>query len=218
LNLGGGIHLHFDSLFHKNYRLNIGAIGSLASNFNAQHLERIQAVSTRGAIIDSVTIAKEYGKLSIPFNYGVGISFGKPDRWLVGADFTYLDFQKFDYSTNDGVKQFAGTPTTGYRAGIGAEIIPRVEDFTNYLNRIIYRVGFSYEKSPITVFGNNPLTDIGGTFGFSFPVSSISTVDLGVKIGKRGVISQNSFEENYFRIYFGVTFNDRLWFIKRKFE
>jgi hypothetical protein len=32
------------------------------------------------------------------------------------------------------------------------------------------------------------------------------------------VVTQNLLEENYFRVYFGVTFNDRFWFIKRKFD
>jgi hypothetical protein len=69
---------------------------------------------------------------------------------------------------------------------------------------------------PYLVNGN-PLEDIGGTFGFSLPVGRASTVDLGFKIGKRGVVPQSSIEENYFRMYFGITFNDQ-WFIKRKFD
>jgi hypothetical protein len=58
---------------------------------------------------------------------------------------------------------------------------------------------------------------VGGTFGFSFPVGRASTVDLGIRIGKRGALPQSSIEENYFRVYFGITFNDQ-WFNKRKFD
>ncbi len=217
LNFSGGLHFHLDSLFHRNYQLNLGAIGSFGSDLNAQHVTRIQSITTRGAILDSVTIANQYGKLSIPYNYGFGISFGKMERWKVGWDFTYLDYQKFDYRTNDDVRQYIGNPTIGYRSGFGAEFTPQPDDFTNYLKRISYRVGATYEKSPMLVNGR-PLTDVAGTFGFSFPVSSISTIDLGIKIGRRGVVSQNLLEENYFRVYFGVTFNDRFWFIKRKFD
>jgi hypothetical protein len=36
-------------------------------------------------------------------------------------------------------------------------------------------------------------------------------------MGKRGDKANTLLEENYFRIFFGVTFNDQ-WFIKRKFD
>jgi hypothetical protein len=217
LNLGVGLSFHIDSLLNKNYKLNIGLIGSLGSNMNVQHQSKYVSTLSNGSVLDSVTFNKQYGKLTLPHNFGVGVSFGKADRWLIGFDFTSLDYRSFDYKTNDGTRQYLGTTTIGYRSGVGIEIVPKYEDFTNYLNRITYRVGASYERSPFLVNGN-PLTDIGGTFGFSFPVSHISAIDLGIKIGKRGIVTQNLLEENYFRVYFGVTFNDRFWFIKRKFE
>ncbi|HTH55984.1 MAG TPA: hypothetical protein VL728_08045 [Cyclobacteriaceae bacterium] len=217
LNFTGGAQLHFDSLFGTKYVLNFGAVGSLGSNVAAQHITQIQSVTTTGRIADSLTLSNQYGKLHLPFNYGFGVSFGRTDHWTLGWDFTYLDYTKFDYRTNDDVRRFLGTPTVGYRTGIGFEYLPQADDFTNYLRRITYRLGASYEQSPILV-NSNYLTDKGASFGFSFPVNNISTIDLGVKVGRRGVLSQNLLEENYFRVYFGITFNDRLWFIKRKFD
>jgi len=61
------------------------------------------------------------------------------------------------------------------------------------------------------------LKDFGINFGLSLPVARYSSLDLGVKLGKRGDINTNTVVENYFKIYFGVTFNDQ-WFIKRKFD
>jgi hypothetical protein len=167
--------------------------------------------------VDSLTLANQYGKLTLPSNYGAGVSFGKTDKWTFGWDFTYLDYRKFDYHTNDGVKRSIGNPTIGYRSGIGFEITPSLNDFTNYLNRVTYRLGASVERSTMLI-NSNYLMDKGATFGFSLPVNNISSIDIGVKIGRRGVLSQNLLEENYFRVYFGVTFNDRYWFIKRKFD
>jgi hypothetical protein len=42
-------------------------------------------------------------------------------------------------------------------------------------------------------------------------------VDLAFKFGKRGNKDENILEESYFKIFFGLTFNDQ-WFIKRKFD
>jgi hypothetical protein len=212
LNFSGGISFHKDSLFRKNYRLNIGAVYSLKSDLSTQHFSRYQLNSVTGAIIDSATVDNNIaGKMTLPKNFGVGASFGKVDKWTVGGDFTYLDFRTFNGFTNS-----IGIPTIGFRSGIGGEFTPDILDFSNYLNRITYRIGAAYEKSPYLVNGN-PLMDRGVTFGFTLPVGGWSTVDLGFKVGKRGIVFQNLIEENYFRVYFGVTFNDR-WFIKRKFD
>jgi len=62
-----------------------------------------------------------------------------------------------------------------------------------------------------------PVNDFGINFGLSMPVSRFSSLDLAFKIGKRGNLLENTIEENYFKIYFGVTFNDQ-WFIKRRFD
>jgi hypothetical protein len=63
----------------------------------------------------------------------------------------------------------------------------------------------------------NQVNDFGVNFGVSLPVGRISTIDFSVKIGNRGSIVKNTIEENYFKIYLGMTFNDN-WFIKRKFD
>ncbi len=211
-NLSAGISFHKDSLFHGKYRVNVGAVYSLKSDLDAQHFSRYQLNSTSGAIIDSATIDNNIGsKMTLPKNFGVGLSFGKTDKWTLAGDFTYLDFRTFNGFINS-----IGVPTIGFRSGVGAELTPDMLDYTNYLSRVTYRIGAAYEKSPYLVNGG-PVMDKGVTFGLSLPVGGYSAVDIGVKIGKRGTVLQNLIEENYFRVYFGITFNDR-WFIKRKFD
>jgi hypothetical protein len=211
-NLQGGLSFHKDSLFHKNYRFNIGLVYNANTDLNNEHTVRYELKSTSGPTIDSATVIKNAGgKTIIPQNFGIGMSFGKIDKWTIGGDFTYNDFRDFNGFTNS-----IGIPTVGYKSSVGMELTPDSYDYTNYLNRITYRVGASFERLPYLVNGN-PLQDMGGTFGFSLPVGRASAIDLGFKIGKRGIVPQSSVEENYFRMYFGVTFNDQ-WFVKRKFD
>jgi hypothetical protein len=40
---------------------------------------------------------------------------------------------------------------------------------------------------------------------------------MAVRFGKRGEINTNGLSENYFKVYFGVTYNDQ-WFIKSRFD
>src|SRR5690606_5739711 len=95
----------------------------------------------------------------------------------------------------------------------------------NFFKLIQYRAGLSFEQLPFRSTTNpDPVRDVGINFGFSLPAGSspamggkTSSVDVAFKLGRRGSVSKNVFEENYFKIYFGVTFNDR-WFIKRRFN
>ncbi|HCW08448.1 MAG TPA: hypothetical protein DGG95_13910, partial [Cytophagales bacterium] len=158
LNLTGGISFHLDSLFKKNYKFNAGFIYSLKSSIGAYHVSRLDFVLPSGRTLDSLTYTKLGGKLTLPASFGFGVSFGKTDRWTVASDFVLLDFSNFNYSTFDGNQQYLGTPTIGYRAGVGGEFVPKAEDFTNYFNRVTYRVGASVEKSTMLINGN-PLID-----------------------------------------------------------
>lgn len=220
VNFSGGISFHKDSLFRKNYRLNIGAVYSFSSNVSINHKVTSELVSNNGAVIDSLTVLNESVNNTIPQTVGVGISFGKVDHWTVGADFTFLDYGNYNSYKNNLTGQdhrYDDRPTPGFRSAIGGEFVPDQTDFTNYLKRITYRTGVSYDQYQFLVNGNQ-LHDFGINFGLSLPVSRLSTIDIGAKIGRRGAVSLNTIEENYFRLYFGVTFNDNSWFIKRKFD
>jgi hypothetical protein len=93
-----------------------------------------------------------------------------------------------------------------------------------YLKRVTYRVGLSYEQTPFQVdLNDNPdlydyraVKDVGINFGLSLPAGR-SSLDLAFRYGKRGNKTDTLLAEDYFRIYFGITFNDT-WFIKRKFD
>jgi hypothetical protein len=101
-----------------------------------------------------------------------------------------------------------------WKAAFGGEFTPNPAS-NNYLKRITYRAGFSYEKNPFSVNGNQ-LTDVGINFGFTCP-TGFSSLDFGFRTGKRGDKAETTLEESYYKIFFGISFNDR-WFIKRRFD
>lgn len=225
VNFSGGISFHKDSLFRKNYRLNIGAVYSLRSDLTVQRKVTSELKSNSGIIIDSLTISNANVTNTIPQSVGVGISFGKIDRWLIGGDFTFLDYGNYtsykniiaSQNPNGAGTQYFDVSSAAFRTAVGGELTPDPTDFTNYLKRMTYRTGVSYDQFPYLVNGKQ-LHDFGINFGLSLPVGRISTLDLAAKFGRRGTLSENTVEENYFRLYFGITFNDNSWFIKRKFD
>lgn len=207
----GGASFHKDSLGRKNYQINVGLIYDFNADINTKFYERLERRNVSG-ITDSITIVNNVpGTTTIPQSMGAGISFGKELQWLVGADFTYVDYTQF--------KNFGGSSaggTSGWQFALGGKITPDAGSLSSYLKRMTYQTGVSFSEAPYLINGN-ALRDFGINFGLTLPVSRISSLDLAIKVGKRGDLQTNTIEENYFKLYFGVTFNDQ-WFIKRRFD
>jgi hypothetical protein len=206
-----GLSYHKDSVFRKNYNFNIGLVYDMKAKLNTQYSARIERRSANG-IVDSTTLINNVpGSITLPQALSGGISFGKGMKWMTGVDYTFLDYSQFrDY------KGSAQGATSGFRLSWGAEFTPDPTALGSYLKRLTYRTGVSYDKYPYLINGM-PVKDFGINFGFSLPVRGASSLDFAFKVGKRGNLKDNTIEENYFKIYFGVTFNDK-WFIRRRFD
>ncbi|HEY5692380.1 MAG TPA: hypothetical protein VIS49_13055 [Cyclobacteriaceae bacterium] len=210
--LSSGISYHLDSLFgKKNYQFNVGLVYDFQSEIRGKFFERFERRNA-GGILDSVTLINNVPFFStFPQTISGGISFGKGLDWMIGADFSYIDYSKYaDYYGS------AVGANTGWQLTFGGKFIPDAGSVSNYLKRVTYRTGISLSEAPFLINGS-ALRDFGINFGLSLPVSRISSLDMAVKVGKRGDLQTNTIEENYFKLYFGITFNDQ-WFIKRRFD
>ena len=107
----------------------------------------------------------------------------------------------------------------------GVEYIPETAFITNKVttkvyHRMKYRVGVYQLTLPYQTNGQQA-EDFGTTFGFGIPIvvqNSLSSINLGFTIGKRGVADSQAFKEQYYGINIGVSIApgaDR-WFVKRK--
>lgn len=92
---------------------------------------------------------------------------------------------------------------------------------TNIFEKTHYRAGFYSYTLPYTQNGEQ-IKDFGTTFGFGIPVTigkSLSSINLGASIGKRGTSDLNQINEKYYGINFGVSIapgSAETWFRKRK--
>ena len=91
---------------------------------------------------------------------------------------------------------------------------------TKFYHRIRYRVGVYQGTLPYQINGQQ-VTDFGTTVGFGIPImaqNSLSSINVGFTIGKRGVADPQAFKEQYYGINIGIAIapgTDR-WFVKRK--
>jgi hypothetical protein len=206
----GAVSVHIDSLFNNNYRLNFGAVYDLKTDLRTQYQQTLTR-NSNGVPIGTDTLYEASGVTTIPSALSGGLSFGKGGQWAFAIDGRITDYRNFGFFENQ------QSPTTkGWRVAAGFEITPNPTSLSSYLKVITYRTGVSLEEYPYLVNGN-ALRDFGTNFGLSLPVARGCSVDLSGRWGKRGNIDTNTIEETYFKIYFGVTFNDR-WFIKRRFD
>ncbi|MCB0494807.1 MAG: hypothetical protein KDC79_01610 [Cyclobacteriaceae bacterium] len=193
--------------------VNFGLTYDLKTDLSSKYFARIDQENATGSTIFGDTLANDISVIQkIPSKLGLGISYKYKNMWVAGIDYTTQDWEisKDPVSGNSLYKKRE-------KFVVGGEITPDVASVNNYLKRITYRVGASYTKTPYFV-QETQITDFGINFGLSVPVVRFSSLDFGFQFGNRGTLSNNLIKENYFRVYFGVSFNDNRWFLRPKFN
>lgn len=210
-----------DSIGSKNYRFSLGGTATLGSDLNATRTIQFFRASSVGENIEGDTLDQIKGSMHLPATVTIGASFSRGLRWSVGGEFTYQNWSTFTgfNAEDEGLEK-------SWRVALGGEWTPDPVTPENFFKRVTYRLGLNYEKTPFMApFANpnpelsmtpQPVYDYGATFGLSVPTGR-SSLDISFKYGQRGDKAKNLIEESYYKISFGITFNDT-WFIKTKFD
>lgn len=210
-NFGLGYSYSLDSLGKRNRnRLSFGAVYEFGGDVKGKLNRQIIRTTLNEDTVERYPLSVINGKVHLPSSFTVGLAYAKGSNWMVGAEFFYQDWSSFRSLNKDdeGLRE-------AWRASLGGEYTADPNTVDNYLNRITFRAGVNLERYPFLANGK-PVNDFGINFGLSLPAGR-SSVDLAFKFGKRGNKNDNVLEESYFKIFFGLTFNDQ-WFIKRKFD
>jgi hypothetical protein len=208
LELGGSYSK--DSLWGNDYRLSAGIVYNLSTDLNAKLIHKNSSLSSSDDTLSAVITTRTNGQIHIPAAITTGISFAKSQKWVVGTEFTYQDWSSFR-----NVNGLSEDLNKAWKIGLGGEYTPDPYAAEGFLKRTTYRVGVTTEQLPFSI-NDKPVKDSGINLGFSFPAGR-SSLDLAFKFGKRGNKSQSVLEETYFKVFFGITFNDQ-WFIRRRFD
>ena len=156
------------------------------------------------------TAAGVKGRIIIPTMIGGGFSFEKTDKWLIGLDYKWQNWEKFRaFDMSDSL-------VNSWQVNFGGEIVPKADNYSNYLARVRYRLGFMYNKTYLRLRGQD-LNEYAITFGFGLPLRGMRTMlNVGAQYGVRGTTSNNLIRESYFKVVIGFSIYER-WFIKRKY-
>ncbi|HEX7366310.1 MAG TPA: hypothetical protein VF273_04395 [Pelobium sp.] len=221
-NAVGGLNFDFGAQYvaalNKNTRLTLGYTGGVQTQLNTTYSQlstRYYNSQDADIRVDTSSFTKEVkGSLILPANHNFGFSIEKQNKWLLGADLRLANWANFaKNNVNGGLNNSWGF-------SVGGQITPNVNAVTNYLKLIDYRLGFSYDKSYITL-GTQDINVKSLNFGFGFPLisgrNSFYKINFATEIGSRGTLSNNLVKENFVNFHLGFTINDK-WFQKYKYD
>lgn len=190
----------------------------------------------QGSDIDTfITPTTQSVNLRMPANLNVGFTFVRRVRdlnyWKAGVDFKWTPWSDYEsVSLIDG-----GGLNDSWRIAAGGEILPignanRTGPLrSRFFSQLKYRAGFYYERSPVSI-GNTAIDEFGINFGLAIPIRlrlvndegflafrGVHAFSIGFEAGSRGTRANNLVRDNFFRVNFGVSLNDK-WFVKRRYN
>jgi hypothetical protein len=199
--------LYYAKGFGKDRLLAIGATFEPGSDITANRTRQaLEVDATTGNIVDTLIIDDgTKGIVDLPSRSRFGVSYGKLNKWRAGLEFTYQDWNQFS-SFGEAEPRL----TNSYILSVGGDFIPKYDAARGYFNRVTYMAGFRYEKTPYAL-NNQDVNEFGINFGLSLPMARVSSFEVGFEYGRRGSIEDNLIEEEFYKIYFGISFNDIQW-------
>jgi hypothetical protein len=165
-------------------------------------------IGTKDTISNQI---QQTGSLTLPSLFQIGFSFGKVDKWLVASDLRFSDWTQYKlFGKQESLQQAFGL-------SIGTSFCPDAYQYKNILNITTYRAGFRYDQTGATI-QNQSLNELAFSCGLGFPMGrSKSTLNIGVEFIKRGNLTNNQIQENYFKLVLGINFADR-WFNRYRYD
>ena len=150
--------------------------------------------------------------VKIPTTTTLGFGYGKNMKWFLGLEYSRQNLEAFE----NVFSQFENlTYTKASTIAVGGFYIPDRSSFESYFKRITYRAGLRYNQTGM-IINEKDINNFGITFGLGLPLgNSLSNLNLGFEVGRRGTTSADLIEESYFKVNVGLSLND-LWFIKKK--
>ncbi|QWX83157.1 hypothetical protein H0I23_11925 [Cellulophaga sp. HaHaR_3_176] len=210
--------MNFSPKLNEKYRVYSTVGFDTQLNLNSENTQTIGSFSRVNGIdvevyeSDLASQGLKSTEIRVPTIITFGLGIGEDLKWFAGAEYSFQDLGDYE---NDFFDASNVTYSDATSVSIGGYYIPDYSSFTSYLSRVTYRAGVRMSNSGMTV-NNEEINDFGITFGTGLPMGrSISNLNIGFEIGKRGTIEAGLIEENYFKINVGLSLNDK-WFRKTK--
>ncbi len=161
--------------------------------------------TTSSILVD--TIAQSRTKIEIPLRINLGLSFIIGKNYLVTLDYSSQNFKDFKIADRK-----VNELRDGFKFSTGFEFIPTQQLGMTFWERVNWRFGLSYEKTPY-YFRNTGINQYSIFSGLTFPLGSDNSIDLALQYSLRGTTENNLLKENVIKLNLGISFGE-LWFLR----
>ena len=208
----------YQRMISENLQLTGSADFSPSAKINSENERQVATVILRNGQEELISDLRRLGmadsKLTLPSHFTLGAGLGKPNKWFAGLEFgssASSDFSNRSFNVS-GVEYNSAS-----RMALGGFYVPKYNDITNYFNRIVYRAGFRYEETGLSL-NNEDINEFGISFGVGLPAGKmLSNLNIGFEYGQRGTIAAGLVKETFYNLFISLSLND-LWFQKTKYN
>lgn len=195
-------------LVRPHANLFLGAI--YAGTYQLTLQDHVYNRTQKGSLIGIIDSYKsDQRQITMPQMWGLGVSYLALKKFVVTSDFIYqpwADFQRANQSATDYYDD--------YRIGGGIEMLPSQNILAKYHQRMNYRLGYFYHELNFKNAIGKKITEYGITAGLGLPYyGSFGRVDVALRFGNRGTLTQGLIEENIFQLFISVSGGEK-WFIR----
>jgi hypothetical protein len=159
------------------------------------------------------------GKITLPRETGIGLSYNFSNKLLIGLDFISENWEKAVFPGQGDTM----ANSSSFRFGIEYMPVPSTtQRKSKYWERIKFRAGGHYTKTYL-VINDNQLADYGLSFGIGLPwrndkkLFTNTYFNFAYELGTRGSIDNMLIKERYHLFTIGLTLYD-FWFFKPKYD
>lgn len=203
--------------------MNVGFTYDFFGNFQGDERLLLQTRTADNVIISQNKAESNKSNLNFPSTYRFGFSFDKYSKWNIAADFSYTNWSTFKETGQGDIMK------DSYSIALGGEIALNPKKGLNErdanLKKSYVRAGINYTKTPFYVNGRE-IKDFAVTLGYSFAVGNAKKnysglpfplLTTAIVVGERGTHQDNLVKDMYYKLYVGLTINDK-WFRRRRVD
>lgn len=212
---------HILASFGAQYSHRVGKMNAISIGVTYQPRTQMKADKTdfQGIeymeVVDTVSYSRSKYPITIPSKFAVGLSYMN-QKLVIGLDYAQQNWKNaFAISAAQNI-----TLRTQQDYKFGIAFTPDRSSITSQFKRWTYKLGLHYSTSYL-MKDNTKLEDMGISLGVDVPLkqTSFSKISIGVDFGKRGTLKVGQVQENYFKVFAGLTlFGDDYWFVRQKFD
>jgi hypothetical protein len=209
--------IYYSQPLANDYQLNMGLVYGQKVNLNVKREKLVRSLfgGVDGGveyILDTIAYQPEReGKLELPHSFGLGLGFEKKNRWMIGLDANWQNWETFTIDDRPDSLQNA------WNIAVGGEFTPKHTSISKYWSRVTYRLGARYNQTYLKLYGQS-INEFGISFGIGLPLPrSLTTIDLSLEVGQGGTTAKNLIQETFVNFTVGVSIYER-WFVKRRYN